>query len=130
MKKIIVLSLSFCLLLSFSAIAQEQATPPSARSVNAVKSVAKKETFRVYGNCSMCERAIENSTKAQDGVIKADWDKKTDQFTVTFNPTIITLDRIKQQLADIGYDTDTHRAKEEVYNALPGCCQYDRPEKL
>ena len=40
----------------------------------------------------------------------------------------ITLDEIKQKIADVGYDSDTHRAKDAIYAALPGCCQYDRPK--
>ena len=38
-----------------------------------------------------------------------------------------TEEDIKQKIADVGYDSDSHRAKDEVYNSLPGCCQYDRP---
>ena len=87
----------------------------------------KKEIFTVYGNCGMCERTIEGSLKEVEGVTLADWDKETDQMTVSFNPEVITLDAIKQKVADVGYDSDTHRAKEEVYNSLPGCCQYERP---
>lgn len=87
----------------------------------------KTEIFTVYGNCGMCERTIENSLKKVEGVSEADWNKETDEMTVTFNPEVITLDTIKQKIADVGYDSDSHRAKDEVYNSLPGCCQYERP---
>lgn len=83
--------------------------------------------FTVYGNCGMCERTIEGALKDVKGVLKADWDRETDQMTVTYNPHKISLDAIKQKIADVGYDSDTHRAKDEVYNNLPGCCQYERP---
>jgi len=76
----------------------------------------------------MCERTIEGSLKDVDGVTLADWDKETDQMTVSFNSEVITLDAIKQKIVDVGYDSDTHRAKDEVYNSLPGCCQYERPK--
>ena len=89
----------------------------------------KKEVFTVYGNCGMCERTIEGSLKDVEGVSLADWDKETDLMTVEFDPAIITLDAIKQKIADVGYDSDTHRAKDEVYNSLPGCCHYERPKK-
>lgn len=88
----------------------------------------KTEKFTVYGNCGMCERTIENSLKEVKGVSLGDWDKETDEMTVTFDSEVISLDAIKQKIADVGYDSDTHRAKEEVYNSLPGCCQYDRPK--
>jgi copper chaperone CopZ len=89
----------------------------------------KTEKFKVYGNCGMCEKTIEGSLKEVKGVSVADWDKETDEMTVSFNPDVITLNDIKQKIADVGYDSDTHRAKDEVYNSLPGCCQYDRPTK-
>ena len=100
--------------------------------VNLVSTVSsntdKTEKFTVYGNCGMCEKTIENSLKDVEGVSEADWDKETDEMTVTFNPDVITLDTIKQKIADAGYDSDTHRANTEVYNELPGCCQYERPK--
>jgi copper chaperone CopZ len=89
----------------------------------------KTEKFTVYGNCGMCEKTIENALKDVDGISKADWDRETDEMTVVFNSKKISLDDIKQKIADVGYDTDSHRAKEEVYNSLPGCCQYERPSK-
>ncbi|MBK7342988.1 MAG: hypothetical protein IPJ06_07755 [Saprospiraceae bacterium] len=41
-------------------------------------------------------------------------------MTVSFNPTVISFDQIKQRIADVGYDSDSHRATDEVYNNLPG----------
>ncbi len=87
----------------------------------------KKEIFTVYGNCGMCEKTIEGSLKDVEGVTVADWDKETDQMMVSFNTEVISLDAIKRKIADVGYDSDTHRAKDEVYESLPGCCQYERP---
>ena len=75
------------------------------------------------------KKTIENSLKEVKGVSVADWNQETGEMTVTFDAAVITLDAIKQKIADVGYDSDTHRAKEEVYNSLHGCCQYDRPEK-
>ncbi len=116
---LIVFSIAF---LNFSATAQAQ------NHETHHKAELKKEVFTVYGNCGMCERTIEGSLKDVDGVTLADWDKETDQMTVSFNPEVIALDAIKQKIADVGYDSDTHRAKDEVYNSLPGCCQYERPK--
>lgn len=115
---LIVFAISF---IGFSANAQEQNHEAHH------KAEIKKEVFTVYGNCGMCEKTIEGSLKDVDGVTLADWDKETDQMTVSFNPEKITLDAIKQKIADAGYDSDTHKAKEDTYNSLPGCCQYERP---
>ena len=88
----------------------------------------KEEKFTVYGNCGMCEKKIEESLDGVKGVASADWDVKSDIMTVNFDPETITLDEIKQKIADVGYDSDSHRAKDAVYDKLHGCCKYDRPE--
>jgi mercuric ion binding protein len=33
-------------------------------------------------------------------------------------------------IAAVGYDTEMHKAKDEVYNKLPECCKYDRSVDL
>lgn len=88
----------------------------------------KTETFKVYGNCGMCKKAIEGSLNNVKGIEKTDWDKSTKIMTVTFDEVLITLDEIKKKIADAGYDSDQFRSTDESYNDLPGCCQYDRPD--
>lgn len=86
------------------------------------------ENFTVYGNCGMCEKTIEGSLANVEGVSVGDWNVENDQMTVSFDASVISLDEIKQKIADVGYDSDSHRATDEVYSNLHGCCQYDRPE--
>ena len=88
----------------------------------------KEEKFTVYGNCGMCEKKIEGSLADVEGVASADWDVESEEMTVKFDPDVISLDDIKQKIADVGYDSDSHRAKDKVYEELHGCCKYDRPE--
>jgi periplasmic mercuric ion binding protein len=88
----------------------------------------KTETFRVYGNCGMCKSTIEKAASAVSGVKSATWDRETDMLTVTYHTSKVTLDKIKEAVAASGYDSDTHRATDEAYNKLHGCCQYDRPK--
>lgn len=123
MKKNIFLTVFAIAFICFSANAQETIQ----QTTN--KTEFKKEVFTVYGNCKMCKKTIESSLKNVDGVKRATWNQKTNQMTVSFNPEVITLDAIKQKIADVGYDSDTHRANDKVYNKLPGCCQYERPQK-
>ena len=84
--------------------------------------------FKVYGNCGMCEKRIEGSLNGKDGIGEADWDQNTKMITVTYDSAKMDENKIKAKIAGVGYDTETHRAKESVYSELPGCCQYDRPE--
>lgn len=87
----------------------------------------KTVSFKVYGNCSMCEKTIEKSLDT-DEVSKGDWDKNTKMMVVSFDSTKISENEIKQRIASVGYDTEEERATEAVYNGRPTCCQYKRPE--
>lgn len=88
----------------------------------------KTETVKVYGNCGMCQKRIEKATKAIDGVSKADWNKEKKELTVTFDSEVTNLEAIEAAISAVGHDTANARAKDEVYNELPSCCLYDRPE--
>ncbi|RMF36199.1 MAG: copper chaperone [Chlorobiota bacterium] len=81
-------------------------------------------TFTVYGNCGTCKKNIERPFKEMRGVEKATWDKKTKQFTITYDPSVLTERRIKEIIAEQGYDTDDVKASDEAYGKLPKCCRY------
>ena len=85
------------------------------------------ESFTVYGNCGMCKTKIEKAATGVKGVKAATWNQETHQLSVTYKTSKTSADDIKQAVADVGYDSDTHRAKDEVYNNLHGCCKYERP---
>ena len=87
------------------------------------------EQFKVYGNCGMCKRTIEGSLNDQEGVNSSIWDKETKIIEINYDPSIISLDEIKMKITAVGYDTEEKRATEEAYKGLPGCCQYERPNK-
>lgn len=89
----------------------------------------KSEIFKVYGNCDMCKETIEGALKKKEGVLKKSWDTKTKMLAVTYDPSKISLTKIKQKVADVGYDTDEISAKDAIYSSLHKCCQYDRPKK-
>ena len=88
-----------------------------------------KSTFKVYGICGMCETTIEKTLNDVDGIAWADWELETLELTVKYDESIISLEQIKQRLADVGYDSDSHRATEDAYNNLHACCKYERPAK-
>lgn len=91
----------------------------------------KKEraTFTVYGECGMCESRIEKALNKVEGIDWADWEKETLELTVKYDPSVITLEQIKQKVADVGHDTESIKAKDEVYENLHPCCKYERPKK-
>lgn len=89
----------------------------------------KSAEFKVKGNCGMCEKRIEKAAKSVEGVTLADWDKKTKMMVLSFDESKTNVDKVQQAIAKVGHDTPKHKATDEAYNELPGCCQYDRSEK-
>lgn len=92
------------------------------------KNAFKNEKVTVYGNCEQCENRIETA-----GTIKktatVDWDQTTKLATISFDTTKTNLDEILARIARAGHDSDAFLAPDKVYNALPGCCKYDRTSK-
>ena len=83
------------------------------------------ESFRVSGACGMCKDRIEKTVKAE-GATSAAWDVKTQMLTVKFDPSKTSVDALSKKLASVGHDTEKYRADDKVYDALPGCCHYER----
>lgn len=94
----------------------------------AVFAQTKTEKFEVKGNCGMCETRIEKAANAVEGVSKADWDKESMMATIVFDESKTSVDDIQKAIAKVGHDAGEHKASDEVYNNLPGCCKYDRSE--
>ncbi|MBP7273939.1 MAG: heavy-metal-associated domain-containing protein [Saprospiraceae bacterium] len=92
---------------------------------SALAQTMQTATFKVWGNCGMCEKKIERAAKIK-GVSKADWDVDTHIMTVIYNSEKANLDDIQKKIAGVGYDTEKFRAPEKVYEKLHHCCQYER----
>ena len=90
---------------------------------------AKTEKIKVYGNCGLCKTRIEKAANSVQGVTKATWGDKDEFLTVTFDDTKTSVLKIEEAVAKVGHDTDHAKATDKTYNALPGCCHYDRPVK-
>jgi hypothetical protein len=83
----------------------------------------RESRFRVDGLCGMCKTRIEKTVKI-DGVRKAQWSKTTRILTVSYQPSLITVDSLQHRLASVGHDTEQYTAADSVYSSLPGCCHY------
>lgn len=88
----------------------------------------KTETVKIYGNCEMCEKTIEEAAYKK-GVAKADWNPDTKMAVITYDYKKQTLDEILKRVALSGYDNEKYLAPDEAYSALPGCCKYERTAK-
>jgi len=129
--------LIFCLalltLISFQMEAQhnhgshEHVTKPKSKKAESVSSTT--DIIMVYGNCGMCKKRIESSLSQAKGVHSAKWNAETKVMIVKHDKEVISMDDIKKRVAKVGHDTDKFLADQKVYDALPGCCQYERPSK-
>ncbi len=85
----------------------------------------KTYSFKVFGNCGMCEQRIENAAK-KAGVTKAEWNHETQRITIVYDPAKTTLEKVHKAIAAVGHDTVNEKAPDAVYNKLHGCCRYAR----
>lgn len=83
-------------------------------------------TFKVKGNCGMCKERIEKAAKSVAGVTAAKWDVKSKVLTLTYTGKPSVADKVKAKIVAAGHDVEAQKAKQKTYEALPGCCQYER----
>ena len=84
-----------------------------------------KTSFFVNGECGMCKTRIESTAK-KAGADSAEWDADTKMLNLQFDPAKTSADKILKQIADVGHDNELYKTTQSVYDALPGCCHYDR----
>jgi len=80
-------------------------------------------TFKVHGACVQCQQRIQKSLRIK-GVKTSSWNVVTKMLTVTYNPSMVTLEKLHKTVADVGHDTELIKADDQVYKALPECCHY------
>ncbi len=88
-----------------------------------------KETFGVRGNCGMCKATIEKAAQIP-GVSSAIWNVEKKEIEVSYNSEVTDLKHIHKSIAKAGYDTDEVSKKQEAYDNLHGCCQYNPNMKM
>jgi copper chaperone CopZ len=89
----------------------------------------KTETVKIYGNCDMCKSKIETAGNLKK-VAKVEWNKDSKMATLTYDSTKTSQDEILKRIALAGYDSDKFLAPDATYDALHGCCQYEREAKV
>lgn len=86
---------------------------------------ASTDTFKVQGNCGMCEKSIETAV-SKKGIAKADWNVDTKLLVVTYNSKKTNPDDILKKIAYAGYDNEKYMAPDQAYSKLHECCKYER----
>jgi copper chaperone CopZ len=80
--------------------------------------------FWVDGVCGMCEERIETALLNTKGVWAADWNEKTHEVVVVYNPKKTTELALHQAIAAVGHDTKKVKATDAAYAKVHGCCKY------
>jgi cation transport ATPase len=75
----------------------------------------------------MCKTTIEKAVLKLEFVDKAEWGIKTKILDIKFNDSSnFDLDALNIAITESGYETMNSTANQSSYDALPGCCKYDR----
>jgi len=90
--------------------------------------VMEHAMVKVYGNCVMCKDRIEEAANNLEGVVSAVWDMDTKMLHLEYDPSEVKVIEVEEAIAAVGHDTENQRAPDEVYDELPGCCLFDRPD--
>ncbi|MDR1102962.1 MAG: cation transporter [Tannerella sp.] len=130
MKRIIHLFAAVAMTLAVSACSNSASNKNSASNGKAesntvgTKSEVSHAMLTVNGSCGMCKTRIEKAAKDIEGVSTAEWSLEKQQLHLHFDTGKTSLKSISEAIAKAGHDTESDKAADDVYNALPGCCKY------
>jgi Cu(I)/Ag(I) efflux system membrane fusion protein len=95
-------------------------------AVSFLNAQEKSSEFEVLGNCNGCKKRIEKAANSVEGVASATWNKDTKIIEVAYDSEKTSLEEVSKAINKVGHDTKFGKASDSAYDALPGCCQYDR----
>lgn len=86
---------------------------------------SKIETIEIQtsAQCEMCKESIEKEISFVKGIKFVDLDMETKKLTVKYRKDKTDADKIKNEIAELGYDADDVTANPKVYEKLPACCK-------
>ena len=86
---------------------------------------AGKVTAKIMTNaeCGMCKEKIEGALNFEKGIVFAELDVPSKVVTVKFKNDVITLEKIRVIISELGYDADEVKANTTAQSNLPACCK-------
>lgn len=86
---------------------------------------AEKVTAKIMTNaeCGACKEKIEGALNFERGIVFAELDIPSKVVTVKFKKDVITLDKIRVIVSELGYDADEVKANTTAQSNLPACCK-------
>jgi periplasmic mercuric ion binding protein len=79
--------------------------------------------IQTSAECNSCKVRLEDKLNYTSGVKYAELNLEDKKLKVKFNTKKITLDEIRQIIAQVGYDADSVKANPKSVKNLPACCQ-------
>lgn len=91
----------------------------------------KKETIVIKtptscNHCKICETCggkLETDLYWVKGIKVVEYNEETQTTTVTFKPKVITADKVRQEIAKLGFDADNVTADPKGYEQRDTCCK-------
>jgi len=124
MRNLLYVFAAVALILTANACSGSASKQAESNAVDEVKSQVVHAMLAVKGSCGMCKTRIEKTAQAIEGVTVAEWSQEAQELHLHFDAAKTSREAISKALAAVGHDTELDKAPDEVYNALPGCCQY------
>ena len=89
----------------------------------------KTQSIKVFGECGMCKKRIENAAGRVEGIKSVNWNEDTKILTIKYSVfKTEAAENVQKAIASVGYDTEKYTAADNTYNALPDCCRYKRKQ--
>lgn len=83
----------------------------------------EEATIQTSANFGYCKERMESKLNYTKGIVFAELDLESKKVTVRYKTKSISLQKIKETIANIGYSADDFKAQEEDILKLPKCCQ-------
>lgn len=105
------------LLVASSFFAQDQ-LPKKATIV--IKTPTNCDHCKV---CETCAGLLEKDLYYVRGVKIVEYNEEAKTTTVTYKPKQVTPEKIRQEIAKLGFDADEVKADPKAYEKRDGCCK-------
>jgi copper chaperone CopZ len=89
----------------------------------ATKKKTETVVIQTSAQCGDCKERIEGGLNYTKGVIFAELNEDTKKVTVKYKTAIISAQKIKEKIAEIGYDAEEVKATKNGLDKLPACCK-------
>lgn len=85
----------------------------------------QQDTVRIHTSsvCETCKETIEHDLSFVKGIINSELNVENHIVQVIFDPAKITVESIKKEITNIGYDADSLKANPKAFRKLPECCK-------